>query len=379
MKTYCKGVKITSDEHLAYSYGEFWKRHHTRPEFAEFFSTPQDELFEQIRRIVEGRKLDLPQISYFWRTEPTNGKRRLIGREHPMQQFLNHLCVLAMQDLFSAKAMYHQCASVPGKGQKHARRYLERWVRDPRQKYYVKPDVRKYYPSVDRSALFSMLERDIANPDLVWLVEALISTHKSGINIGSYLSQFLANYYMAPAVRYACELSRVRKGRGGRQDRREKLVGHVITYMDDWFICGPDKANLRSAVRKIEKYLKEELGLTVKPWKICRIDAEPVDMVGFVFRRDRTTVRAGIFLRARRAVMRANRSRCITPHVAARVISYWGYFKVTATRKFRDAHGLGALVAECCRVISACARKAVQHEEGLQLGGAAADRVLPAV
>ena len=379
MKTYCKGVKITSDEHLAYSYGEFWKRHHTRPEFAAFFAIPKDELFYKVRAMVESRTLDLKPISYFWRVEPTNGKKRLIGREQPLQQFLNHLCVLAMQDLFEAKVMYHQCASVPGKGQKHARRYLQRWVRDPAQKYYVKLDVRKYYPSVDRSVLFAMLERDIANPDLVWLVEALVSTHKAGINIGSYLSQFLANYYMAPAVRYACELSRIRKGRRGNPDKREKMVDHVLTYMDDWFISGHDKANLKSAVRKIEKFLEGALGLTVKPWKVCRIDTEPVDMVGFVFRRERTTIRAGIFIRARRAIASASRAKCITPHIAARVVSYWGYFKVTATRGFRDRHGLGALVAECCRVISACARKAVRHEEGLQLGGAAAVRVLPAI
>lgn len=379
MKTYCKGVNITSDEHLAYSYGEFWKRHHTRAEFADFFAIPKDDLFAKIRAMVENRHLELRPISYFWRTEPTNGKKRLIGREDALQQFLNHVCVLAMQDLFQAKVMYHQCASVPGKGQKHARRYIEKWVRDPSQKYYVKLDVRKYYPSVSRRVLFAMLERDIANPDLVWLVEALIGTHMQGINIGSYLSQFLANYYMAPAVRYVSSLARTRKGRRGNPDRREKLADHVLTYMDDWLICGHDKANLKSAVRKLERFLEGTLELAVKPWKVCRIDAEPVDMVGFVFRRGRTTIRAGIFLRARRAIARARHARCITPHIAARVISYWGYFKVTATRRFRDEQGLGALVAECSRVISAYTRKAALDGEDIQLDGAAAIRVLPAI
>ena len=377
MRRYCKGVDITSDEHLSFSYGEFWKRHHTRPEFALFFSIPKEELFASVRRMISDRRLDMPPITYFWRTEPTNGKKRLIGREHPMQQFLNHVCVLAMQDLFDAKVMYHQCASVPGKGQKHARHYIQKWVRDPKTTVYVKLDIKKYYPSVSRDVLFRTLERDIANPDLVWLVEALVATHKMGINIGSYLSQFLANYYLAPAVRFLCGLQRIRKGRRGNPDKHEKLVDHVLTYMDDWFVCGHDKANLKSAIRKLERYLRDELELTLKPWKVRRIDAEPVDMVGYVFRRDRTTIRPGIFLRARRAIMRARRAKCLTPHLAARVISYWGYFKVTATRGFRDKHGLGALVAECCRVVSACARKG-QHGENVQLGGAGTHRVLPA-
>lgn len=371
MKTHCKEVRILGDEHLQHAYDEFFRRNHRRKEFAEFFAIPTSELFGRVRAMVEGRRLELQPISYFWRTEPTNGKKRLIGRESAFQQYLDYVCVTAMPDLFAAKVDFHQCASVRGKGQKHARRYIQKWVRNPKNKMYVKLDVNKFYPSVDRGALFEMLERDIANPDLVWLVEALVSTHRRGINIGSYLSQFLANYYMAGAVRYANELYRVRKGRRGNPDKREKMLDHVLTYMDDWILIGHDKANLKSAVRKIAKYLKEVLGLTIKPWKVCHIDCEPVDMVGYIFRRDKTTIRAGIFIRARRAIQRANRSRCITPHIAARIVSYWGYFKVTATRTFRDANRLGALVAECCRVISACARKEkMLYAEDLQLGAA---------
>ena len=357
MKTYCKNVDICSDEHLAAAYDDFARRHRRRPEFAPFFDMEPSEVFARVRGMVGARTLDVEPIAYFWRTEPTNGKKRLIGREGPMQQFLDHICVMAMQELFDAKVMFHQCASVPGKGQKHAKKYLERWVRDPRQKYYVKLDVKKYYPSVKRAVLFSMLERDVANPDLVWLVEALVSTHRSGINIGSYLSQFLANYYLSGALRYACEARRTRKGRDG-SEKPEKLVDHVLTYMDDWYLSGHDKANLKAAVRKVVGYMKNVLGLTVKEWKLCVIDVEPVDMVGFVFWRFKTVIRAGIFKRARRAIMRANRARCITPHMAARVIAYWGFFKVTATRRFRDRHNLGALVVECCRVISATLKDA---------------------
>lgn len=357
MRTYCKGVSITSDEHLEYSYTEFSKGNRNRAEFKQFFDVPKPLLFERVRSMVKTRELRLPPISYFTRIEPTNGKVREIGRASAPQQFLDYVCVLALQPLFDAKVGYHQCASVRGKGQKHARRYIERWVRDPKIRYYVKLDVNKYYPNVDRSVLFSMLERDVRNPDLVWLIEALVSTHRVGLNIGSYLSQYLANYYLGGAYAYSCGLCRVRKGRRGRPDVRESLVEHVLTYMDDWILLGHDKANLKSAARKVARYLRDVLHLTIKPWKVCRVDCEPIDMCGYVFRRDYTTIRAGIFRRARRAVIRAKRKRGMTPHIAARIVSYWGYFKVAACRRFRDNHNLGALVAECRRVISASAKK----------------------
>lgn len=372
MKRYCKGVDILSDEHLAEAYEAFGaKGKRSRREFRHFFSKPREEVFDEVRHMVRSRGLDLPAIHYFERVEPTNGKRRVIGRESAMQQYLGYVCVIAMQGLFEAKVGYHQCASVRGKGQRHARRYLQRWVRDRRETVYAKIDINKFYPSVDRRALFAMLERDVANPDLVWLVEALVGTHDRGINIGSYLSQFLANYYLSDAYRYACRLSRTRRSRRGGGESREKLVDHVLTYMDDWIFVGHDKANLKSAVRKVQQYLETRLHATIKRWKVCRIDCEPVDMVGFVFRRDRTTVRASIFRRARRAVIRATRLRGLTPHQAARLVAYWGYFKVTSCRGFRDRYGLGALVSSCRRTVAAGARReGTRHGTCAQLGGA---------
>lgn len=366
MKTYCKGVSITSDEHLKHAYEEFGKGNRTRAEFRDFFAMPTSELFAWVRGMVARRELELPPISYFTRTEPTNGKVREIGRASATQQFLDYVCVLALRPLFDAKVGYHQCASVRGKGQKHARRYIQKWVRSGKSTYYVKIDINKYYPNVDRAVLFAMLERDVKNPDLVWLVEALVGTHRVGLNIGSYLSQYLANYYLSGAYAHACSLSRTRKGRRGRPDTRERLCDHVLTYMDDWLFMGHDKANLKSCVRKMERFLRNELHVTVKPWKVCRVEAEPIDMCGYVFRTDRTTIRPGIFLRARRAVLRGNRTRDLTPHVAARIVSYWGYFKVTASRGFRDRHNLGALVARCRRVISAGARRGGTHGAYLQ-------------
>lgn len=357
MKTYCRDVVITSDEHLEFAYAEFSRGNRTRKEFQGFFRIERSELFRWVRTMVAERRLVVPTITYFERIEPTNGKVRLIGRESAKQQFLDYVCVTAMQGLIDAKLGYHQCASIRGKGQKHARRYIQKWVRDPNVKYYVKLDINKYYPNVDRDVLFSMLERDVRNPDLIWLIESLVNTHRTGLNIGSYLSQYLANYYLSGAYAYACSLHRVRKSVRNGTETSEQLCDHVLTYMDDWLLVGHNKSNLKMAVRKVEAYMRDVLHATIKPWKVCRIDGEPLDMCGFVFRRDHTTIRPGIFRRARRAVLRANRSRNLTPHAAARIVSYWGWFSVTSSRRVRDSLGIGATFARARRVLSAGARK----------------------
>ena len=378
MRTYCKRLDLLGDAHLSAAYEAFARGKRNKPEFGRFFERPRAEVFDEARAMVRARLLTLPAITYFERTEPTNGKVRLIARESAMQQFMDYVCVTALQPMLDAKVGYHQCGSVRGKGQAHARRYVERWVRDRRSRWYAKLDVRKYYPSVDRARLMAMLRRDVRDEDLLWLVEALLSTHGQGLNIGSYLSQALANYYLSGMVRMASEAARERRSRRRGEFVRERLVSHILTYMDDVLIVGHDKANVKACARLIVRYLRDELGLEAKPWKVCSVDCEPVDICGFVFRRDRVTVRAGIFLRGRRALLAAKRARRVTPMAAARCVSYWGYFKHSDTRLWQMGNDIQGTVERCKRVVSAAARNGGFHERGLGVRGAGARRTAPA-
>ena len=356
MKTYCRKTDITSDEHLNYSFDLFSSKSGRRRGFRHFFDKGRERITHQARSMILNRELRLNDITYFYRTEPTSQKTRLIGRESAMQQFLDYVAVTALQPMLDAKIGYHQCASIKGKGQSHAARYLKRWVRNKKNRYYVKIDIRKFYESIDRDVLMAMLRHDVGNDDLLWLVEALINTHKKGLNIGSFLSQYLANYYLSEAYRYANELHKYRRG------KRIKLAPHILTYMDDWIFIGHSKSDIKSAVRKTIAFIESRLHLVVKPWKICRIDSEPVDMVGWVFRRDRTSVRAAIFIRARRAFMRAARQVVIRPRLAARCISYWGYMKWANVYLFIQKHDLINLISQCKDSISRHANERKAYE-----------------
>lgn len=341
MKTYCKQVNITSHDHLSTSYDALLARNRNRKGFSHFYSKDKEAVIQLAREMIENRKLELNPIVYFERIEPTCRKTRLIGRESAMQQFFDYIAVSALQSLFDAKIGYHQCASIAGKGQSHARRYLKRWSRNARNRYYVKIDIRKFYQNVDREVLISMLRHDVRNDDLLWLVQALIETHRSGVNIGSYLSQYLANYYLSGAFRFANELHKMKRG------KRVKLADHVLTYMDDWIFIGSRKADVKSAVRQVIKYLNDVLHLEVKPWKVCKIDDEPIDMVGFVFWRDHITIRASIFIRARRAFSRIRKAKEIKLRQAQRCISYYGFFKWSSTKQFQQRIEMTKLFNRC--------------------------------
>lgn len=353
MRTYCKNVDITSDEHLYFAYEEFGRGRRGKRKFEDFFGRDVDEVVDEARGMIERRDLSgLRPIAYFHRHEPVSGKDRMIGSECAMHQYLDYIAVTALMELFAAKIGYHQCASIKGKGQRHAVKYLKRWVRSGKSKVYVKLDIRKYYNSIDKAVVMAMLRRDVKNEGLLWLVEELISMHSVGLNIGSYLSQYLANYYLSGAYRLLHGMCKERKSRRTGEVTDVKLIDHAITYMDDWVIIGHDKRDLKMAVRRLERHLRDVLHVSVKPWKVCRIDVEPIDMVGYVFRRTWTAVRAGIFIRARRAFRRAKHALILAPHIAARCIAYWGYLKTACTRHFRKRNGVKKLVNDCKDVLS---------------------------
>lgn len=371
MKTYCKTIDITSDEHLERAYEDFAKRgRRNNPKYKDFFGREKKEVIEEARCMIRSRELHLKPINYFKHTEPTNQKTRLIGRECPMQQYLDCVAEMALEDLLLAKVGYHQCASIKGKGQSHALKYIKKWIRSSKSRYFAKLDIKKYYNNIDRDVLFSMLDRDVKNDALLWLVKALIGTHKEGLSIGSRLSQRLANYYLSEAYAMILSAKHERKSRRSGEVIDEKLVTHVLTYMDDWLLVSDSGKHLKMAIRKLERYLRDVLHVELKPWKICLIGKEPIDMVGFVVRKTHTAIRASIFLRARRSLKRARQALFLTPHMAARCIAYWGYFKQAATRKFCRMNGVYGIVEDSKNVMSIMRNVRSNYAKGIFNGAA---------
>lgn len=212
--------------------------------------------------------------------------------------------------LFHAKIGRWQTASIPGRGINDARKAIRKWVRERDSRVFVKLDVVKCYPSIDRAVLKTMLAHDVGDRRLLRLVFTLVDQYRGdrGLNIGSYLSQWLANYYLSAAWHYAeGSLSAVRRSRRRQgEEIRRRLVTHVLFYADDILLIGRSKRDLTIAVKRLRGFLRDRLHLEIhSTWNVKHIGAEPIDMVGYTFRPGRTGVRPAIFLRAERAYARA--------------------------------------------------------------------------
>ncbi|GHV28106.1 hypothetical protein FACS18948_6610 [Clostridia bacterium] len=360
MKTYCKNIDVenvkTIYPHVLGCFDGKWRRSDFQKLLSEYSDKSADEirrlidtgqkaeLFDDVKRIAQEisrrihiRELRLDPISYSQRRDGISGKLRIIGVESVMHQCCDHVAVGCMRELFDAKAGYYQCASIKNKGQVFGKNAIQKFIRQKnaamrnareygrkhsnRAAYFVKLDVKKCYPSMRRVMLMGLLDRDIhKNKTLLWFVNALLEMHTNGLTIGSLLSQFLCNYALSYVYREVASLHKERRG------KKSRLVEFQLFYMDDMLFMGSSRRDLKMAVRHIERYMRDKLGLTIKPtWHIKQLAREPIDMMGYVIHADvHVTIRASIFLRARRAFALAKRRMNID--IARRVVSYRGYF-----------------------------------------------------
>lgn len=291
-----------------------------------------------IDTIVDSMQAEIVDQKYHWRkiwyTQKMEGnKMRMIGIQDIKQQLYDYVAVNGLAELFEKKIGYYQCAAIPGKGQEFGKKAIKRWLRSSKARCGWKGDAKKYYENIDTSILKKLLKRYVKNERLLDLTFVLIDSFNKGLSIGSYLSQYLANFYMSFAYHYVSGLSKIRKSKRG--SKRTRLIQNIIIYMDDILIIGPNLKYLKMAVKNLREWIKESLNIILKPEEIwINFESGYADIMGFLISRKKTIVRPRIFRRYRRSVIKAFKTKSMDLKSAQQILSRWGWFKNADTKHF---------------------------------------------
>lgn len=180
-------------------------------------------------------------------------------------------------------------SAIPNKGIHYG---LKRVTRDIQTdvkgcQYCLKIDAKHYYQSINHDILKQKYRRMFKDPELLWLLDEIIDSidtaeiddlrniylmeedvdEETGIPIGNYLSQYSGNYYFSSFDHWVKE---------------ELHVKHYHRYMDDIVIFAETKEELHEIKKKIDKYFKEELKLSVKAnWQVFPTFVRGVDYLGY--------------------------------------------------------------------------------------------------
>ena len=332
------------------------------------------ELEERILELLDGDEdaLDLEPVKISIRPDGMTGKLREIADLSPMHQLVGHLVKLGLDPLLEARLEYGQCASIPGRGQTGLKRRVERWMRRKGLgiRCAKKTDVKHAYNSLLYDVCVGIIRQAI--PAARWILATLKALARNApgghLIIGGYLDAWLFNFVMSYAVRYVLSLCKERRG------QKVPLVVRVVTHMDDFGLLGRREADIKSATRKLARWMEKELHLTLKPGKETKFlsveeehhrrkESSPasrgcpcLDMGGFRIHRTYTTVRKCIYLRARRTYLRAaaemQNKGWMYIQRAYRIGAYFGYYKHTASRRAQEELNVEKLTFLACCTVS---------------------------
>ena len=143
-------------------------------------------------------------------------------------------------------------ACIKGKGTHKAVFTLQNYMRIMKQKkkhyYILKCDIHKYFYSINKDILFSIMKKHISDKKLLEFTRLLIYDNDNikGIPIGNYTSQYFANIYLNEFDHFIKEVLRIK---------------YYVRYMDDFIILVNTKEEAKKYKKVIIKYLKEILDL----------------------------------------------------------------------------------------------------------------------
>lgn len=263
----------------------------------------------RIQKIVDrGKERELKKLSYY---------------PHRIVQWA---VMLQIEHILTRHFIHNTFASIPGRGLHGAADIIKRDLKNKEEtKYCLKIDVKKFYPSIDNKILYALLEKKIKDKRLLRLLKIIIfSVGDKGQPIGSLWSQYAGNYYLSGLDHHIKENYRVK---------------YYYRYCDDIVILHSDKKYLHELRKEIQRYISENLNLTLKEnWQVFPVDIRGIDFLGYRFFRNYALLRKRTAKKLKRKISRIKNKRILSFTDVCTLNSYLGWTKHCDSYRFNQKY-----------------------------------------
>jgi len=186
-------------------------------------------------------------------------KKRLISAAPYRDRVVHHAILNVLEPILDRHFHADSFACRKGKGTHAAVDRLQGHMR--RCRYALQGDIRKFFPSIDHEVLKALFRRLLKDPRLLALMDRIVdhsnpqepvldwfsgddlftpTERRKGLPIGNLTSQWFANWYLNGLDHF------ITSGMG---------LGAYVRYCDDFLLLSNDRADLRSALGRIQEYL----------------------------------------------------------------------------------------------------------------------------
>lgn len=261
MKSYrISQEEMLSHDNIGQAFLKSSKGKRDREDVKEALEHIEEEIVK-VRGMIEGNTFFPRKHTPVKINEQGHRKERMIIKpDYCYEQVVHHVAVEAVRPGIE-KGMYtYALGSIPGRGAHMGKKAIERWIRDDPEntKYVLKMDIRHFFGSVDHEILKAWLRRKFRDGFIQELLSLIIGAVETGLPLGYYTSQWLANFLLQPLDHYIKESLHVK---------------YMTRYMDDVVCFGRNKKELHRVRAAISEYLNSELHLTMKGnWQVFRLE-----------------------------------------------------------------------------------------------------------
>ena len=144
--------------------------------------------------------------------------------------------------------------------------------------YILKMDIAKYFDNIDKNILWNIIERKIADKDILWVIRQILfsQNREKSIEIGNYTSQMFANIYLNEVDQFI----------------KHKLhIKYYCRYLDDSVLFVKTKKEAINALIEIQKFLKENLKLELNKKTQIFKSSQGVNFCGYKINEYRLKIR----------------------------------------------------------------------------------------
>lgn len=298
-------------------------------------------------------------------------KKRLIMALQFRDRVLQWAVYRLLNPLYEKTYIKDSYACIKERGREKAASRLQYWLRQterkPKQYYYLKLDISKFFYRVDHEVLLNILKRRIKDERLIKLFDKIINSEKrafglplsvdpceidpremlfdKGMPIGNLTSQMFANIYMNELDQYL---------------KHELHLKYVIRYADDCIILHDSKEELWQVLEKVETFLLENLKLNLNNKTVIRPTTCNIDFVGYMINKDEIRLRSATVKRMRsriKYIVKAyERGEMTLQEVNATMQSYFGLIKHCTNEGLRE-NIINGFVLHCTDAARAKARE----------------------
>ncbi len=256
-------------EDLFLAWKEFKKGKSKKLDVQEF----SEHLQENIVNLYQELKNKTYNHSKYYPFYVQDPKLRHINKACVKDRVLHHAIFRVLYPIFDKSFIFDSYSCRNKKGTHRAVNRLDYFAKkvsnnNSKNCFMLKMDIKKFFDSVDQEILLNLINKKIYNKDIIWLITKIIKSFPKGLPMGNITSQFFANIYLNELDQFV---------------KHKLKIKYYIRYCDDFLILSPDKIYLQKVIYKINKFLNQNLRLSLHPNKIIiRKYRQGIDFLGYV-------------------------------------------------------------------------------------------------